>query len=110
MAKKTKRYTDPYVQLLSLSHTSKGVWVARPSWRRVLCYPSRKGKGNMFNWFKKVMLIASVYSLSLGLLYYWIDTFERDTEVSLTNSAWLALPITILIIFIWSKISKKFSL
>lgn len=64
-------------------------------------------------WFKNLLAIASVYSLSAGLIYFSIlpsDPRGWETQSSQTASLWLAVPITILTMFIWSKLSKKFNL
>ena len=63
--------------------------------------------------FKNLLAIASVYSLSAGLIYFSIlpsDPKGWEAHYSQTASLWLALPITILAIFIWSKLAKKFNL
>ncbi|MEK7075522.1 MAG: hypothetical protein AAB948_01850 [Patescibacteria group bacterium] len=67
----------------------------------------------LVKWFKKFVLIASVYSLSAAGIYFSIlptsnDSWDRET--ALTQALWLAIPLMILVTFIWNKISKKFDL
>lgn len=59
------------------------------------------------------MLIASVYSLSVAVIYFSTlpsKPYDWERQETLTHAYWLGVPAMILVVFIWSKVSKKFDL
>jgi hypothetical protein len=114
MAPKPVKNTDPYVQLLFTGHTPKGVWSRKAHAGVGFCVslPARKGY-LMLGWFKKMMLLASVYSLSATVIYFAVlpsNAYEDERRIALQQALSLGIALTILVIYIWNKVSKKFDL
>lgn len=64
-------------------------------------------------WIKNFIIIVSVYCLATGITYFSIvpsNPHDWETHYFRTASLWFAIPITILIMFIWNKLVKKFNL
>lgn len=63
-----------------------------------------KKKDSIKNWLKSAVLFFCVYFLSLAILNGIRDSYYSD------DNTFVALAPTILIIYIWRKISKRFNL
>ncbi len=80
----------------------------------LICIAYLVRKLNYMKWIKNLLIIACVYSLALGVIYFIILPVKNagweQRQASLNSAEWLAVPVTILVIFLWSKLSKKFNL